>query len=138
MPDHSPAEIIAALQAEGIHCEPHELGLARYATDPTAYARELRKITGPQPEPTTFPTQPRCHGYSNGCVCHDCSTRAGVVLRVLTMSDTEGTAEPPPCTDDPMVCTCPTHQGERVRAIRTGPRGAGPAAFAVKTARRAA
>lgn len=49
MPTHTPAEIIAALQAEGIHAEPHELGLAAHTNDPVAYARALKAC-----QPTTL------------------------------------------------------------------------------------
>ena len=92
MPKHSPADILAALRAEGIQCEPHELGLARYAGDPRAYAKALKAC-----QPT--------------------------VLRVLTMDGDASDAplQPPPCTEDPMICTCEQHSAERVVAIRKGP-----------------
>ena len=53
------------------------------------------------------------------------------VLRVLTMEGDKGIQEPPPCTEDPFVCICPEHSEERLRAVRRGALGAGPAAFRV-------
>lgn len=88
MPTHSAAAIIAIFAEEGIDCEPHELGLALYATDPKAYAQALKAC---------------------------CTTR----LRVVTMGPDQ--PAPPPCTNDPMICGCPTHDADRVVAIKRGP-----------------
>jgi hypothetical protein len=124
MPKHSEQDIIAAFAAEGIPCQPHDLGLARYAVDPAAYARELRKIldTHPAREPAQRPSRPVCHGYANCCSCPDCSTRSDTTtLRVLTM-DTKRPQPVPDCRDDPMTCDCAAHRAERVVAIKRGRR----------------
>jgi hypothetical protein len=79
VPKHSPAAILAALRAEGIDCEPHELGLARYCADPVAYAKALKRC-----QPTTLRvltmagdvgldlTSPPCSGDFL-CECPKCS-----------------------------------------------------------------
>lgn len=92
MPTHTAAKIIAALNAEGIECEPHELGLAAHTNDPVAYARALKRC---QPTTLRVLTMEGDHGV---------------------------TVPSSPCTRDAMVCDCPTHATERAAAIKRGRR----------------
>ncbi len=138
MPSLTPAEIVTALKAEGIDCQQHDLGLAAYAADPVAYVRELHKIDAPRLESVPRPSRRVCHGYANCCACTDCTARSDARLNVVTMGKPSPPEDYPHCSHDAMTCQCPDHASSRLQAIRRGPLGAGPAAFAVRPARRAA
>jgi hypothetical protein len=82
MPSHSPDEIVAALRAEGIDCDPHELGLAEYCGDPVAYAKAL-KACQPALRLLTADFEPdACPGDPYVCDCREhAADRAASVAR---------------------------------------------------------
>lgn len=87
MPTHSTAGIIAALRAEGIDCEAHQLGLAAHCRDPREYAQALKAC-----QPTTLRvltmqgnqgidlTTPPCSG-SMLCDCPSCEAERAAAIK---------------------------------------------------------
>lgn len=82
MPTHSTQAILAALKAEGIDCEPHELGLAAYCADPTAYAKALKAC-----QPTILKALPPACA-ADPMIC-DCKTHTAERLAVVKRGSRE-------------------------------------------------
>lgn len=84
MPTYTPEHIAAVLTAEGLPCEPHQLGLAAYTSDPAAYARALkacdpvilRVLTTDDPVPLPDP----CDG-TYLCDCQACRDQRADLLK---------------------------------------------------------